>query len=46
MTNGRPHVVVNGRSARSFREAFRNMTGERIVIDMSTSFSDIGLKGG
>jgi len=46
MTNGRPHMVVNGQPARSFYEAIWNIDGGRIVVDTPTSFSYIALKGG
>jgi Tol biopolymer transport system component len=46
MTNGRPHMVVNGRPAQSFYEAIWNIDGGRIAIDTPTSFSYIALKDG
>lgn len=46
MTNGRPHMVVNGRPAQSFYEAIWNIDGGRIVFDTPTSFSYIALKEG
>ncbi len=46
MTNGRPHMVVNGQPAQSFYEAIWNINGGRIVFDAPTSFSYIALKDG
>lgn len=46
MTNGRPHMVVNGRPAQSFYEAIWNIDGGRIVVDTPTSVSYIALKDG
>jgi roadblock/LC7 domain-containing protein len=46
MTNGRPHMVVNGQPAQSYYEAIWNINGGRVVIDTLTSFSYIALKQG
>jgi WD40 repeat protein len=46
MTNGRPHMVVNGQPAQSFYEAIWNINGGRIVVDTPRSFSYIALKDG
>jgi hypothetical protein len=46
MTNGRPHMVVNGQAAQSFYEAIWNIDGGRIVFDTQKSFSYIALKDG
>ncbi len=46
MTNGRPHMVVNGQPAQSFYEAIWNINGGRIVFDAPASFSYIALKDG
>jgi hypothetical protein len=46
MTNGQPHMVVNGQPAQSFYEAIWNIDGGRIVFDTPTSFSYIALKQG
>lgn len=46
MTNGRPHMVVNGQPAQSFYEAIWNINGGRIVADTPRSFSYIALKDG
>jgi Tol biopolymer transport system component len=46
MTNGRPHMVVNGQAAQSFYEAIWNINGGRIVVDTPRSFSYIALKAG
>jgi len=46
MTNGRPHMVVNGQPAQSFYEAIWNINGGRIVVDTPRSFSYIALKAG
>jgi len=46
MTNGRPHMVVDGRAAQSFYETIWNINGGRVVFDTPTSFSYIGQKDG
>ena len=46
MTNGQPHMVVNGQPAQSFYEAIWNINGGRIVVDTPRSFSYIALKAG
>lgn len=46
MTNGRPHMVVDGRPAQSFYEAIWNVDGGRVVFDRPTSFSYIALRAG